>query len=47
MLNIVIGLGMDAREIGRYRVEDARPTDGLVAGTAGVAAGTTTGVVVA
>ena len=35
---------MDAREVGRYRVEDARRTDGVVART-GVVAGTTTGVV--
>ena len=41
MLNIAIG----ARKVGRYRVEDARPTDGVVA-RSGVAAGTTTGVVV-
>jgi hypothetical protein len=36
---------MDAREVGRYRVEDAPPTDGAVAGTPGVVAGTTTGAV--
>jgi hypothetical protein len=36
---------MDAREVRRYRVEDALPINGLVAGTAGVVAGTTTGVV--
>ena len=35
----------DANPVGRYRVEDASPTDGVVAGTAGVVAGTTTGVV--
>jgi hypothetical protein len=46
-----IGHGMDARKVGRYRVEDARPTDGVVdrtgvvAGIIGVVAGTTTGVV--
>jgi hypothetical protein len=46
MLNIAIGHGMDAHPVGRYRVEDARPTDGVVAGTAGVAVvGTTTGAV--
>ena len=44
MLNIAIEHGMDAREVGRYRVEDARRTDGVVART-GVVAGTTTGVV--
>ena len=40
MLNIAIG----ARKAGRYRVEDAPRTDGVVART-GVVAGTTTGVV--
>jgi len=35
----------DANPVGRYRVEDASPTDGVVAGTAGKVAGTTTGVV--
>ena len=45
MLNIAIGHGMGAREVGRYRVGTARPTDGVVArtgvvaGTAGVVAG--------
>ena len=34
-----------ANPVGRYRVEDASPTDGVVAGTAGKVAGTTTGVV--
>jgi len=34
----------DANPVGRYRVEDASPTDGVVAGTAGKVAGTTTGV---
>jgi hypothetical protein len=41
----IIGPGMGAREVGPYRVEDARPTGGVVAATAGVAAGTTTGAV--
>ena len=36
----------DANPVGRYRVEDASPTDGVVAGTAGKVAGTTTGAVV-
>jgi hypothetical protein len=36
---------LDADPVGRYRVEDASPTDGVVAGTAGKVAGTTTGVV--
>jgi hypothetical protein len=42
---------MGAREVGRYRAEDAPRTDGLVArtgvvaGITGVVAGTTTGVV--
>jgi hypothetical protein len=50
MLNVAIGHGMGARKVGRYRVEDARPTDGLVVRTGvvagiGVVAGTTTGVV--
>ena len=51
MLNIAIGHGMGAREVGRYRAGGARPTDGVVArigvvaagvvvGTPGVAAGT-------
>ena len=40
MLNVI-----DANPVGRYRVEDASPTDGVVAGTAGKVAGTTTGVV--
>ena len=31
---------------GRYRAEDASPTDGVGAGTAGKVAGTTTGAVV-
>jgi hypothetical protein len=44
MLNVAIGHGMGARKVGRYRVEDAPRTDGLVART-GVVAGTTTGVV--
>jgi len=39
MLNVI-----DANPVGRYRVEDASPTDGVVAGTAGKVAGTTTGV---
>ena len=43
MLNIAIGHGMDAREVGRCRVDDVRPIDGAVAGMLGVAAGTTTG----
>ena len=35
-----------SRKVGRYRVEDASPTDGVVAGTPGsVVAGTTIGVV--
>ena len=34
-----------ANPVGRYREEDASPTDGVVAGTAGKVAGTTTGVV--
>ena len=29
----------DANPVGRYKVEDASPTDGVVAGTAGVVAG--------
>jgi hypothetical protein len=36
MLNIAIGHGMAAREVGRYRVETARPTNGAVAPTLGV-----------
>jgi hypothetical protein len=36
--------GTDADPVGRYRVEDARPTDTVVART-GVGAGATTGVV--
>jgi len=37
---------LGARKVGRYRVEDASPTDGVVAGTPGsVLAGTTIGVV--
>ena len=41
MLNVI-----DANPVGRYRVEDASPTDGVVAGTPGsVVAGTTTGAV--
>jgi len=40
MLNVI-----DANPVGRYRVEDASPTDGVVAGTAGKVAGTTTGAV--
>jgi hypothetical protein len=36
---------LDADPVGRYRVEDASPTDGVVEGTAGKVAGTTTGVV--
>ena len=40
MLNVI-----DANPVGRYRVEDASPTDGVVAVTAGKVAGTTTGVV--
>jgi len=40
MPNIAIGHGMDAREVGRYRAEDARRTNGVVADTAGVVAGT-------
>jgi hypothetical protein len=36
----------DAAPVGRYRVEDASPTDGVVAGTAGKVAGTTTGAAV-
>jgi len=39
MLNVI-----DANPVGRYRVEDASPTDGVVAGTAGKVAGTTIGV---
>ena len=35
----------DADPVGRYRVEDASPTDGVAAGTAGKVAGITTGVV--
>ena len=42
MLNVT-----DANPVGRYRVEDASPTDGVGAGTAGKVAGTTTGAVVA
>ena len=40
MLKIAIGHGTGAREVGRYRVGGARPTDGVVA-RIGVAAGTT------
>ena len=40
MLNIAIGHGMGASQVGRYRVADALPTDGAVADTAGVVAGT-------
>ena len=50
MLNIAIGHGMDAREVGRYRVGAVRPTDGAAdrtgvaaAGTTGAVAGITTG----
>ena len=35
MLNVI-----DANPVGRYRVEDASPTDGVGAGTAGKVAGT-------
>jgi hypothetical protein len=35
---------LNADPVGRYRVEDASLTDGVVAGTAGKEAGTTTGV---
>jgi hypothetical protein len=45
MLNIAIGHGMDAREVGRCRVDDVRPIDGAVADMLGVVAGTTTGAV--
>jgi hypothetical protein len=45
MLNIAIGHGMGASQVGRYRVADALPTDGAVADTAGVVAGTITGAV--
>ena len=45
MLNIAIGHGMGASQVGRYRAEDARRTNGVVVDTAGVVAGTTTGVV--
>jgi hypothetical protein len=38
MLNVI-----DANPVGRYRVEDANPTDGVVAGTAGKVAGTQLG----
>jgi hypothetical protein len=41
MLNVI-----DANPVGRYREEDASPTDGVGAGTAGKVAGTTTGAVV-
>ena len=40
MLNVI-----DANPVGRYRAEDASPTDGVGAGTAGKVAGTTTGAV--
>jgi hypothetical protein len=36
---------INADPVGRYRVEGASPTDGVVADTAGKVAGTTTGVV--
>jgi hypothetical protein len=36
---------MGASQVGRYRVADALPTDGAVADTAGVVAGTITGAV--
>jgi hypothetical protein len=36
---------LNADLVGRYRVEGANPTDGVVADTAGRVAGTTTGVV--
>ena len=35
----------DANPVGPYRAEDASPTDGVVAGTAGKVVGTITGVV--
>jgi hypothetical protein len=35
----------DADPVGRYKVEDASPTGGVVADTAGKVVGTTTGVV--
>jgi len=37
MLNIAIEHGTGAREVGRYRVADARPTDGAVVRTGAVA----------
>jgi hypothetical protein len=40
MLNIAIGHGMGAREVGQYRVGTARPTDRVVARTPWVVAGT-------
>jgi len=49
MRNIAIGLGMGAREVGRYRVAGARRTDGVVAPigvavTAGVVGGVVGGI---
>jgi hypothetical protein len=44
MLNIAIGHGTGAREVGRYRVETARPTNGAVAPTLGVVVGAVGGV---
>jgi hypothetical protein len=44
MLNIAIGHGTGAREVGRYRVETARPTNGAVARTLGVVVGAVGGV---
>jgi hypothetical protein len=47
MLNIAIGHGTGAREVGRYRVEIARPTNGAVAPTLGVVVGAVGGVAAA
>ena len=44
MLNIAIGHGMAAREVRRYRVETARPTNGAVARTLGAVAGAAAGI---
>jgi hypothetical protein len=45
MLNIAIGHGTGAREVGRYRVETARPTNGAVDPTLGVVVAVAAGVV--
>jgi hypothetical protein len=45
MLNIAIGRGTAAREVGRYRVETAPRTNGEAARTLGMVAGAVGGVV--